>query len=639
MKTNKNKFLGMTAVALATFGLASCQNELRESDINGLPGYGFSLHKSPDVVAWSGEEVLGNTGRFASSATRSVEIEYDYNFPSEISILEDFTIPADAEELKEDGSHNQNKSVYVVPKGKTVTVQLPDNFSGELYIAGTYEPQELGHNSNNLKVYVLPEGELTYYSINNNNGKLFNQGTVNITGGFDGSKMKNIYNSGDLILSNLHSNSISLPADVSIYSKGGYVEFNEENVVIEGSIVASNIVKSKGYIKFQNSKRRDICWLQSDGFVDITDNTNIFGQINAPDLKFDGAKIKLHPEGVVDIENTITVHNSNAGVLAYNDNSRGLVVSNTFISENDPLSMVIGEGIYLNAETINIYNSQNEHNYPTDRVNTIEREEFNPVCSSEDSETPETPEIPETPETPIVPDQPQNPETPETPGNTAKATSEVEVNLAINDDLNQGFIGLVSKLSIHVRQAADVEIFIPVPARHYCAADDMYIFDSHEGTVEYGGPSSINYTVGGSTVTLSVEFVENGIKVTTNGINEEVFNYCVATNGDGINFEVYNYFNTSITRDQLREYLNQSTITFLDGVYPDFYINAFTDHGDGHAWDQDCNVSILDSQRSQFKDEVYVGFHLNASPYNEIYTNVDFEGKAGLHDHDFLWKH
>lgn len=214
--------------------------------------------------------------------------------------------------------------------------------------------------------------------------------------------------------------------------------------------------------------------------------------------------------------------------------------------------------------------------------------------------------------------------------------NEVEINLSINDThLNYNVEDLVSKLSIHVRKATDVQVFIPISPQYYCQTDDLYIFNTHEFFV-YGENNiqTVSYNVNGNTVQLNVEFSEKGITITTNGINQNVIDYCFNTYGDGINFEIYNYFcyneqdengkwvrveneEGNISKETLQEWLNKSTVTFIDEA-PNYYINAFGKDNEG----RDCFVKPT-NEYLQKKDNMY---HLNNSYLNIIYyytTNID----------------
>ena len=189
-------------------------------------------------------------------------------------------------------------------------------------------------------------------------------------------------------------------------------------------------------------------------------------------------------------------------------------------------------------------------------------------------------------------------------------TEHVETNLSIEE--HSDIKGLIAHLSIHVRAVTDVEIFIPVPKEYYCNTDDMAIVQKHkEDFIIHGGPTVTEYDINGTTVTLTVNFEENGIRITTDGINEDVIAYLQEKFEDGITFEVWNYFNESIDRETLKSYLDDSTIEFLD-KNPDLYVNAFVDLGN------DCVVDIIDSQRIHYDDSI-TGTHYNNSSYNQLY--------------------
>jgi hypothetical protein len=154
---------------------------------------------------------------------------------------------------------------------------------------------------------------------------------------------------------------------------------------------------------------------------------------------------------------------------------------------------------------------------------------------------------------------------------------EVEVNLSVNAAKVEGDY-IASKLSIHVRDTSDVEVFLPVRAEFYCDTDDMNIVLSHRlEQVAYNTArtNSMSMEIAGQTVTLTVTYEADGIRVTTSGINATVLKYLRETYGDGLTFEVWNYYHSNlITRDVLQESLNLSTVEFLDGRVGK-YINAF----------------------------------------------------------------
>lgn len=150
----------------------------------------------------------------------------------------------------------------------------------------------------------------------------------------------------------------------------------------------------------------------------------------------------------------------------------------------------------------------------------------------------------------------------------------VEVNLSLNDKKDQGDY-IATKLSIHVRALTDVEVFIPVDKKYYCLADDMDISISHrQADVIYNtDPQFVEMKIGTNVVTFKVAYEDEGIYVTTKGINKEVLNLCGDMYGDGVTFEIWNYFK-DITRPDLKLQLDKATVTF-HGNSPKTYINAF----------------------------------------------------------------
>lgn len=207
------------------------------------------------------------------------------------------------------------------------------------------------------------------------------------------------------------------------------------------------------------------------------------------------------------------------------------------------------------------------------------------------------------------------------PADNNEHYDEVEVNLAIDE--KEGI--LESHLSIHVRCATNVEVFIPIPQKYTCEADDMAIVMKHEPNhMGHGGPFEYTYKLKDSDleVTLHINYEEDGIRIWTTGITEEVIDWCNKKCDDGITFEIWNYFDPAvIDHDLLKEYLNQATIRFIDKT-PDYYINAFTQEADGTKDTNDCDVHIVEDQSYEYNDAV-VGEHLNNSPYNDIYVKKE----------------
>ena len=172
-----------------------------------------------------------------------------------------------------------------------------------------------------------------------------------------------------------------------------------------------------------------------------------------------------------------------------------------------------------------------------------------------------------------------------TTGTASANGGEVEVNLSVNAEKSEGDY-IATKLSIHVRDTTDVEVYIPAPAEYYCAADDMNIVLSHQDDVEkynYTANNTMTCVVDGQDIRLSVTYEMAGIRVTTSGINSSVLKYLRKTYGDGLTFEVWNYYKNSVTiggttsdvtRGMLKnKFLENSTVKFTEGTGR--YINAF----------------------------------------------------------------
>lgn len=189
---------------------------------------------------------------------------------------------------------------------------------------------------------------------------------------------------------------------------------------------------------------------------------------------------------------------------------------------------------------------------------------------------------------------------------------EVEVNLSVNDKLDDGDY-IATKLSIHVRDTTDVEIYIPVPAQFYCNADDMYIIINHQIQMAYGN-TEVTYDIDGSEVKSIVQFEEGGIRITTQGITAQVLRYLRDNYFDGVSFEIWNYYNETVSRDELKPYLDNSTVDFKDNN-PGQYVNAISAlNGVANPWD--CTVKPV----SDVYGDPVKGLHYNNSEFNDIYT-------------------
>lgn len=169
------------------------------------------------------------------------------------------------------------------------------------------------------------------------------------------------------------------------------------------------------------------------------------------------------------------------------------------------------------------------------------------VPASADNSKPDvTPDPEPTPDPTPTPDPDPTPTpTPDTDP-TVAVKPNVEIDLSVKHD-NDNYARNETKLSIHVRDTVDVEVFIPVEKQYYCEKDDMYIVERHkEGYWVYNGDKENTETffmnIAGDEITLTITYEENGIRVKTKGINKNSLIYCRDKFDDGITFEVSNYF-------------------------------------------------------------------------------------------------
>lgn len=524
----------------------------------------------------------------------------------------------------------------------------------------------------------------------------------------------NLYNSGELNLEREHDSywpnvggKADVPDAMSIYST------TDVNMPDGGDFKAAAHIHGTLYsdkdLKIQNSRTQYICGLFVEGTLDMTQGKLQTAYIEAYEIKFDGAHIWLLPQAHI-VTDKLVQQNDGCEIYGHSD-SWGFVETKDIVFKNDnDFNRSYSDNVYLDVtgeidftgvtnsnKDTRVYDSLSDYltRYPEDSSRFNSEMSGTPACG-EPYGNPGTPIEPDVkdecpgrvdpdhkcehegsihnPEDGTCPkceegepchkdDEPTTTPTEPTPGPTTpespslpQAGSEVEVNLALKNPEHEGTMngveGLVSKLSIHVRHAGDVEVFIPVNKKYYVPADDMAILMIHEENHSaYGGKTPeleqdtyvLTYDLKDServygnplTVTLTVKFENDGIRITTSGITEDVIAWCKENFQDGINFEVYNYFNEETSYGELNRWLNQSTIEFIDNNYPDYYINAF----DGVDSAEDCTVSIIGGQDEKY-NEGEEGAHLNNSNKNWIYQYKEREGyddSTNQHGHGFLW--
>ncbi len=152
-------------------------------------------------------------------------------------------------------------------------------------------------------------------------------------------------------------------------------------------------------------------------------------------------------------------------------------------------------------------------------------------------------------------------------------TPEVQIDFNVKDDQHQGtdtaYARNETKLSIHVRDTVDVEVYIPIAKDKYCEKDDMFVVERHQpGYWVYNGDNAegisqetVSMNIAGDDITLTISYEPAGIRVKTKGIGANALKYCRQEFGDGITFEISNYFTGFATADDLWEALRSGTPT------------------------------------------------------------------------------
>ena len=170
----------------------------------------------------------------------------------------------------------------------------------------------------------------------------------------------------------------------------------------------------------------------------------------------------------------------------------------------------------------------------------------------------------------------EGPANPEDPG---LRKGEVEVNLSMNAVRDENDY-IFTKLSLHIRDTTDLEVFIPITPEYYCEADDMDIVLSHQQGIEIHSPQPdrIEYEINGYMVVATVSYEASGIRIKTEGIVPEVLKFLRDSYADGLTIQIWNYYNTYALergRAELKKILDRSTITFK--TKPENYVNAIVE--------------------------------------------------------------
>lgn len=695
MKVIKLFLSGLTVVAACM--ATSCSQEPFNPGAD-KPTAGMGIVHAPDIYAWSGNQTLGlgrsragyeSTGRetpdFAEwCAVQAPVIPACPAVPDDVITVTPLNYSSI--KLQEGGKYLFSGDLQEYEK-LNVTIffsDLPKN--SEIYIDGNWTFYDSRSHDGSLapaeypSIYVLKE---SMFSVG-----AWEEDTVTLSD-------INLYNYG---CSEIYDWYETINKGFTIYNTGSLnIENNSEetkDIVTEQPIYSTGTVRFGGdaYINADNYYFREVC---VDGKLTVEGTTAIkAGYINADETVCEGSsKIELAPEGLL-VSGTIAMRDNAVICSTGNEADRdlGAILTNEILGENKEYvtdhdkSEVNLSNFSTFFRNIDIFVTKTVNNYQKAEV----IEEYQPAggrttallevefdasgddyfgyndvngisCGGGYKYLPKAGEIPEQPEQPEQPETPDQPDQPVVPGDEAEShDNEVEVNLSINDSHTEGgelkyrTADLWTKLSIHVRKGTDVEVVMPVPATFFCESDDFNILQKHQEGYFVGNESdrhtatynivnednpSQTWTV---TLTVTLNLGQDYIKVTTDGITQNLIDYLMAKNGDGINFEVWNYFQTEYTdengnviaregvdRETLQGYLNRSTVEFLDEE-PDYYINAFGSIGANVRTPGDCIVNILPAQAPDY-NAPFETEHLNDSPYNWIYVR---NGVTPDHYHD-----
>ena len=624
MRLTKHLF-GFALTAIAAGALVSCTNELNDAGLRDPNKLG--LAKTPDVVAWSGNHTFNNFST-TSIGTRTVATR---------------TQPVD--ETLEVGEQLGGDDVVTWKKCYTKALDKSSEaewIGGTLVEGKTYDPEEVNEIYDSFLYYAPGDEDLTFhiYPVYRDTGT-----EQNILLGIFYYDEK-----GEKIIEHvIHTFVDKLASDC----------WTDNNTKCEGREVTV-----KGGTKFGFFWKGN-CWIYAS-----------YDYWSGLESKFDQ---KFYTSAKLNFETFHQDDYDKGGSLAYEEYTprkiRAVSVygneTKTYLGFEDGVDFDCNDAVFTCPETLVMVSDENTvPGVPDDPKGD---DELCPVpgcghpkhdgenCDQCDEGTTCNPN-PENPNCPVEgcghPKHPgkdceQCPEgsTCHPKHETVKkgvTKSEVEVNLSVNDvhkdkNGNQKYnvADLVAKLSIHIRHAGDVEIFIPIENK-YCLNDDLYIFNTHDVNLVHGG---IDHSVAWEIipdhyVTLNFNWASDGITIWTEGMDAEVFQYCAENFGDGLNFEAYIYLNEAIDFDEndFKEMLDSSTIKFLDGVYPDYYINAFNDTEDNPQGEKDCTVTIVNEQKNLYPSHK-TDTHLNGSEYNDIWKSTACQGPDGHHDHYFLWKY
>lgn len=612
------KFLAFGSSFAMMLGLASCANDLSDQFTQNESG-SIQLVHAPDVIAWSGDQVLGNT---VGTRTPNVNAN-EWDGWNCVNNVEDDLTPEDIQKIIELFKIGQPVENTIILPWENYFVQQVYKGEDKYYSHDRCEQAGCDH-INRDKDQILGSGQMDHLKAWNSNV------TETQYGGYWDSSL----NQWVQVITENHYEHINN------FNEGDNT--NDPNNCPAGKThKGTTLMKNMGLdgVTPNNQFGYDESWGTDPKFF------NNYIIIKYKDWWFVGFDYEAH-------KNDQTTHNHNEGMDINRDwNFTDWIVRITPAYHDgeiptEPEGTPVVPNPYPGNESDNCDKCKHESHGDTC-----------PKCQEEGKGGCYT-------------DGGNGGNTGEGEKNPVLHNNEVEVNYAINDVHNNGeeqkykTSDLWTKLSIHVRKGTDVKIRIPLPTKYIVESDDFAIFEKHiEGFGVYNGDEELHlaneakvhrqqYTISKDentswivtlTVTINEGDVEDGyIEVETDGITEELIEYLFEEYGDGINFEVWNYFQTeykdengevlskNLDRDKLKGFLDRSTIEFLDEI-PAYYINAFgledVDE-DGNPESNDYNIGDKNHYHAIVKpaekyDNTYIEkdnlYHLNGTSYNHIY--------------------
>lgn len=197
----------------------------------------------------------------------------------------------------------------------------------------------------------------------------------------------------------------------------------------------------------------------------------------------------------------------------------------------------------------------------------------------------------------LIPADGETPNTPDGPSGDPDTPKVGEVEFDIHQQVHDTWHEI--KTSVHVRDTADVRIFLPIPAEYQAVADDFDIRIGDEysyvenlsntrfyiGGVEYTVPVEINHMTDGIEILIAAAECKEALKA-ARGIYD-----------DGLTFEIHSYVYHEVAKEQVWSWLQ----TIKD---PETSLNRWPSEGEciTHTYGQVTSGYFTSSRKDYVKD-------------------------------------